>query len=160
MDQGAQNLDRHGPIEARVACFVNLTHPAGADLGGHFIRAEATARTERHCFGGTPQLYGDGGGIIRVTNAEVATNGSIGPPYPWGRRLRRAAESQSEGSPPQLGRQRARCERGPEITAAPYPFEAVGPFALTEGSSIRSINKTGCGSGPIARCPSGQKQRT
>jgi len=54
---------------------------------------------------------------------------SLGPPpRPCGR-------SQLEGSPPQLGRQRARCQRGPEIRAAPHPIEAVGPSSLAPATS-------------------------
>ena len=53
-DLGRQDLDRDRAIEARVAGSVDLAHAARADLGGHFIRAEASARTERHSFGGTP----------------------------------------------------------------------------------------------------------
>ena len=43
-----QDLDRDRPIEARVACSVDLTHSARADLDGHFIRAEACAGCECH----------------------------------------------------------------------------------------------------------------
>jgi hypothetical protein len=45
-DLTRQNLDRDRPLEARIACFVDLTHPARADLGGQFIRAEAGPGTQ------------------------------------------------------------------------------------------------------------------
>ncbi len=41
-----QDFDCDGAIEPRVACFIDLTHPARTDLGGHFIRTEAGARSE------------------------------------------------------------------------------------------------------------------
>ena len=37
-DLTRQDLDRDRPIEARVACSVDLAHPARADLGGDSIR--------------------------------------------------------------------------------------------------------------------------
>jgi hypothetical protein len=43
-DLGRQHLDRDRPIEARVAGPIDLPHTAGADRGGHFIRAEPRAR--------------------------------------------------------------------------------------------------------------------
>lgn len=45
-DLTRQDLDRDRPIETRVTCSVDLTHPARADLGGQFIRAEAGAGEE------------------------------------------------------------------------------------------------------------------
>ena len=43
-----QNLDRDGAIEARVARFVDLAHPAGAKRRDDFVRAEASAGGQRH----------------------------------------------------------------------------------------------------------------
>ena len=43
-----QDLDRHGPLEARVARLVDLSHPAGADRREDLVGAEAGARSEGH----------------------------------------------------------------------------------------------------------------
>ena len=81
-----------------------------------------------------------------------------GRPVRGARRILRAERLNRSGSLPQLGRQRARCERGPD-TAAPYPFEAVDPSSPTpatsqwpsrRGGSHEISIKLGCGSGPIA----------
>ncbi len=46
-----QDLDRHITIQLRVPRPVDLPHPAHADLGGHFVRAEARAGGQGHlCF--------------------------------------------------------------------------------------------------------------
>jgi hypothetical protein len=41
-----ENFDRDRPIEPRVAGFVHLAHPAGAEQGQDFVRAEAGAGRE------------------------------------------------------------------------------------------------------------------
>ena len=43
-----KRLDSNGPIETRVPGAIDLTHPARADLRRHFIRAEASASSQRH----------------------------------------------------------------------------------------------------------------
>ena len=43
-----EDLDRHRAIEPRVARLVDLAHPAGAEGGEDFVRAEAGARLECH----------------------------------------------------------------------------------------------------------------
>ena len=43
-----ENLDRDRAIEPRVAGFVHLAHPAGADERQDLVRAEASAGVERH----------------------------------------------------------------------------------------------------------------
>jgi len=43
-----QYFERHIPFETHVPRTVDLAHAARADLGGHFIRAEAGAWSERH----------------------------------------------------------------------------------------------------------------
>ena len=43
-----ENLDRDRAIEPRVAGFVDLAHPAGADERQDFVRAEASAGGQRH----------------------------------------------------------------------------------------------------------------
>ena len=43
-----QDLDRDGPVEARVARLVDLAHPARADEGADLVRAEQGTRSNRH----------------------------------------------------------------------------------------------------------------
>jgi hypothetical protein len=45
-----QDLDRNGAIQARVAGFVDLAHPAGPDGGEDFGRTESRASRDRHFF--------------------------------------------------------------------------------------------------------------
>jgi len=42
-DLGRQDLDRDRPIEPRVACAVDFTHPARADQRDDVVRAETAA---------------------------------------------------------------------------------------------------------------------
>jgi hypothetical protein len=46
--RGRQDLDRDFASELRVGRSINLAHPAGADLGGHLVRAEPGTWLERH----------------------------------------------------------------------------------------------------------------
>ena len=39
-----QDLDRDVSVQLRIARAIHLAHPAFADLGGHFVRAESSAR--------------------------------------------------------------------------------------------------------------------
>jgi hypothetical protein len=43
-----QDLDRDKPIQLRIARAIDLAHAAGANRPGHFVRAEACARGQRH----------------------------------------------------------------------------------------------------------------
>ena len=43
-----QNLDRDLPLQVRIGGAIDLTHAAHADLGGDFIRAESSTRSESH----------------------------------------------------------------------------------------------------------------
>ena len=43
-----QHLDRHVALQSRVARAIDFAHAAGADRGDDFIRAETSARSERH----------------------------------------------------------------------------------------------------------------
>ena len=79
-----------------------------------------------------------------------------GRPVRGARRILRAERLNRSGSLPPLGRPRARCERGPEITAAPYPIEPVGPSSRTAATSQwpsrraaphETSIKLGCGCG-------------
>ena len=45
---GAQDLDRDIPPDPRVACAVNLTHPALAEKPDDLVRSEAIAGREGH----------------------------------------------------------------------------------------------------------------
>jgi hypothetical protein len=41
---GGKDLDRHGPIEPRVASPIHLAHPPGSELRLDFVWAEFCAR--------------------------------------------------------------------------------------------------------------------
>ena len=43
-----QDLDRDRTVQPRVAGFVDLAHPAGAERADDFIRTEPCARVEGH----------------------------------------------------------------------------------------------------------------
>ena len=43
-----QHLDRDNAIQLRIMRAIHLAHPAFADLGGDFIRADTRAGTEGH----------------------------------------------------------------------------------------------------------------
>ena len=43
-----QDLDRDLPLQVLVSGAIHLSHAADTDLGGDFIRAEASANSERH----------------------------------------------------------------------------------------------------------------
>ena len=43
-----QHFDSDLPLQIRVGGSIHLAHPAGADLGGDFIRAEASTGCESH----------------------------------------------------------------------------------------------------------------
>ena len=43
-----QNLDGDLPLQVGVGRAIHLAHPAHADLGGDFVRAEAGARSQSH----------------------------------------------------------------------------------------------------------------
>ena len=43
-DRSGQHLDGDLPLQVRVGCAIDLAHPAHADLGGDFVRAEARAK--------------------------------------------------------------------------------------------------------------------
>jgi hypothetical protein len=48
-----QNLQRDVAAKRRIASAIDVTHPAGADLAGNFVRAEARAGSESQVlFGG------------------------------------------------------------------------------------------------------------
>ena len=46
-DRRGQDLDRDAPFQLGVGRPIHLAHAAGADLGGDFIRAEASAGSQR-----------------------------------------------------------------------------------------------------------------
>src|SRR5262245_8102943 len=48
----AQDLDRHDPIEARVAGLVDVAHPAAAERRQDLVWTETRAGTQRHRLGG------------------------------------------------------------------------------------------------------------
>src|SRR5262245_33587093 len=58
-DHTRQDLDRDGPIEARVACSVDLAHPTRAKRGQDFIRTEASASSEQHGNGSDYKRWDD-----------------------------------------------------------------------------------------------------
>jgi hypothetical protein len=43
-----EHFDRHDAVEARIAGPVHRPHAAGPEWGNDFVRAEASANTERH----------------------------------------------------------------------------------------------------------------
>src|SRR5207248_1335685 len=43
-----QDLDRHRPLEPRIARFVDFAHAACAERGHDFVRAETCAGDQRH----------------------------------------------------------------------------------------------------------------
>jgi hypothetical protein len=45
---GGKNFDRHGTIQAGVACTVNFSHATRTEHGKDFIRPEFGAGSERH----------------------------------------------------------------------------------------------------------------
>jgi hypothetical protein len=47
-DGGQQDFDRDVTIQLRIAGAIDLAHPARADLGGDFIRAESGAGSQSH----------------------------------------------------------------------------------------------------------------
>ena len=47
-DSGRQDLDRHQPIQSRVARSVHLSHATGAEIAEDFIGAETAAGVECH----------------------------------------------------------------------------------------------------------------
>ena len=71
-ERRGEYLDGDLPRQVGVRCAIHLAHPAHADLGGDFVRAEAGAgaRAKR---GG---LYGRGGGV----RALLLTDGAVSRP--------------------------------------------------------------------------------
>ena len=59
-----KNFDRDSAIEPRVAGFVDFAHPAGADGGEDFVRAEPYAGRQRHG-SASDRLYGEPDGVRR-----------------------------------------------------------------------------------------------
>jgi hypothetical protein len=47
-DGRRQHFYRHGPLQIRVGRAIDLAHTADADLGGHFIAAEASTGLQGH----------------------------------------------------------------------------------------------------------------
>jgi hypothetical protein len=56
-----EDLDGHLPREVRVGRAIDLTHPALADLNGHFVWTEAGAGRKRHGRDSTVSVAGRGG---------------------------------------------------------------------------------------------------
>src|SRR5579859_3577109 len=52
-----QNLDGDASVQARIACAVHFPHPARAERGKNFIRAELGARGQRHQWFGLYKTY-------------------------------------------------------------------------------------------------------
>ena len=75
---------------------------------------------------------GDSSPTLLASNAEVATNGSIGPPYPAGRRSP-VGKVSAGGFPAPARPPAGRCQRGPEIRR-PFPNITGGAPVAREAS--------------------------
>jgi hypothetical protein len=69
-----QPLDRDRPIEARVACAVDLTHPARAEESDDLVGAEVRTRSEGQTVGLYRRSHRSDGLVL--DNAEVAAQRS------------------------------------------------------------------------------------
>jgi hypothetical protein len=72
-----EDLDRNGAIQARVARFVDLPHPAGAGAGEDLVGAELGTNRERHQVATSSRIQIEA--AVRVTR----------PPRRAGERVRR-----------------------------------------------------------------------
>ena len=103
-----QNLDRDLALQVGVRRAIHLPHPAHANLGNDFIRAEAGAGAERHQCPGIPaRLYGR---CVRHGSQELRVLDALGLAGIATLPARSAAFSQFRSGTPRAFR---RCRIGP-----------------------------------------------
>ena len=86
-----QHLQRHVPVELRVAGLPDFTHTAFADLGGDGVRAEGRSRLKWHQLLRLPILYERYGSCRRLLRQRVEQESAIGSQVVHPAVLRRAA---------------------------------------------------------------------
>ena len=120
-DLGPQHLDRDDAVEARIAGFVNLAHPAGADRGQNLVGTEAGWGKMWH---GAPLLYGP---------EQAGPPGGILPDFGRAAVVKDAKKEQNDASVkrfrPRSGSGRRRRDRGDDVSSQTPGSRARGARA-------------------------------